>query len=841
MKLFVQARKDGYNVLYPKPTPSEFFQFAGDIKSINNVAGNFLGKCIYSIAFASGGTIFTKHILIHDVQREGLGNVGFSVFIPNNKKLSGIDAKTLLDELLTTYYINYCPDFYLTNKQEDWPLFEAIVNQYDNRLQNRWADDVENCSQGTGDPAYIYYSDATELCKYFDDPCQQPYKAYKQVFLVEKSLDGKPDNPLHTIRHNVNANLTGHIDLDNKSYTLTEFYGQGKDGLIIEAWAANNAKLNNNNKIRKREIIKLRYSKNNYFKPIEVIGSITEESISQYISIVGESKLKIKNDVELEKVKKEVFFDLKDGIGNNISDVEIICSKEYTTEEKRITGTLVRFEGEELKYKWSVLAKKGDLVSKPVTIIPENQTGILRLDLIKQKVLRINAIDSEKNTRITNLTIRVNDGNGLRNNVSELFFKNDEIDKTWQIEINHNDYETVNFKYCPATDGDIKEVQLNRKKFKSTRDWQNKKGHYLKIDENKGKRLSVKGSSIPDFVNDTPVVKIKSKFGFKFNKWEGPINQPYSGYEGYYEAIFKELWFHRVPKFIWVVVILAAIAGIVIIFTAGPKPSNNEEMVNKIITYTNGIELNKDTLELYKSQYCNPQKTPKNNSNEKSGWQRFWPFGTNSNKNQSSENQALCNCCADLDTALIIRNAIISGDIDVLKKIKYSNEQKKFEKAILGIDAKYKKLIRDTLKANKKVSTMNLDEVAELINNTLKNIKDQDNETPTNNEEVGTITTQVPPTTAISTPGIDNKEQKMKKNAIDFWNLVRNRCKTKKKYDDLFRESNRPFYDKYYNFYLNYMKTETLFNKNFVYKDEIIWEKMVKDTTIEDLIKHINE
>ena len=43
MKLFVQARKDGYNVLYPKPTPTEFFEFAGDIRP-NGSSENLLGK-----------------------------------------------------------------------------------------------------------------------------------------------------------------------------------------------------------------------------------------------------------------------------------------------------------------------------------------------------------------------------------------------------------------------------------------------------------------------------------------------------------------------------------------------------------------------------------------------------------------------------------------------------------------------------------------------------------------------------------------------------------------------------------------------------------------------------
>jgi len=48
MKLFVQARKDGYHILYPKPTPPEFSKFAKDIRpSGNNL--NLLGKYVYTL------------------------------------------------------------------------------------------------------------------------------------------------------------------------------------------------------------------------------------------------------------------------------------------------------------------------------------------------------------------------------------------------------------------------------------------------------------------------------------------------------------------------------------------------------------------------------------------------------------------------------------------------------------------------------------------------------------------------------------------------------------------------------------------------------------------------
>ncbi len=144
MKLFVQARKDGYNILYPKTTPTEFYQFASDLRPIAKMGVSFLGKEIYSIAFSSGGCIFTKHIIVQDVQRESLGNVGFSIYIPNEKKLLGIEVKALLDELLETYRETYCADYYLNNKQVDWTIFQSLADSYDKKLSPVSAEDVDN-------------------------------------------------------------------------------------------------------------------------------------------------------------------------------------------------------------------------------------------------------------------------------------------------------------------------------------------------------------------------------------------------------------------------------------------------------------------------------------------------------------------------------------------------------------------------------------------------------------------------------------------------------------------------------------------------------------------------
>lgn len=570
MKLFVQARKDGYNVLYPKPTPTEFFQFAGDIRP-DSKDPNLLGKFIYTISFANGGCIFTKHVIIQDVQRQGLGNIGFSIFISNIKKLSGNDVIKLLDELLNTYCKNYCPDYYLENKTEDWAIFEAIKNQY--KLYDLSNDDTENYQRGTADAAFVYYIDKTELCKFFDNPYQEEYSKYKQVFFVEKNLEGKSDNPLNAIPHDPSANLTGKIDLENPKYKLI-YNQQARGGVKIEV------KVNGS----------LRYSK---------------------------SKIKRKEDLQ------------------------IIWSKQFC-ETKVKSG------------KWYEIGSD---------------------------FLEINDIEK---------TITVK-----------------------EIEIHPKD------------------VILKKKTFSGQGQSPNRKKYYIKIDEKKGKR-SYKGSSINEFEYKYPQFKCDSKYGYKFDRWECFENKPYDNYDGYYEAIFKGLWYRKVPKLAWIFVITAIVASTVFLLVNSNGSDNdtsivNAEIINKANSYIEGIELNLDTLQEYKSKYCDSTTIIQSDVKEKSLWQKIWIFGSDDNGNSTSESSVISDFCSKIDNAITIRTAINLGKIDELKGQMFSEPQQEFKNSIDSIEDKYKKQIGDTLTLlADTVSRMNLNQVAELILKTQRDLREKE-------------------------------------------------------------------------------------------------------------------
>lgn len=718
MKLFVQARKDGYNVLYPKPTPTEFFQFAGDIRP-DSKDPNLLGKFIYTISFANGGCIFTKHVIIQDVQRQGLGNIGFSIFISNIKKLSGNDVIKLLDELLNTYCKNYCPDYYLENKTEDWAIFEAIKNQY--KLYDLSNDDTENYQQGAGDAAYVYYTDKTELCKFFDNPYQEEYSAYKQIFFVEKTLEGKPENPLNALRHDPSANLTGKIDLENP-YKLI-YNQQARGGVKIEV-KVNGSLRYSKSKIKRKEDLQIIWSKQ--FCETKVKSGKCYEIGSDFLEINDVEKTITVKEIEIHPITYTLLIQTKDRFSNPISDAEIALKISNYLPERKAINNSIQITAEELQNKCYIIAKKDNLISLQREIKLEDTKGSISLILSEHKKVSFyvkdeNGLVNNYNIQISNKEVQPKEGN--------VVFIGDEIEKTWQISVSHRDYETERFNYCPANDDNPKYVILKKKTFSGQGQSPNRKKYYIKIDEKKGKR-SYKGSSINEYEYKHPQFKCDSKYGYKFERWECFENKPYDNYDGYYEAIFKGLWYRKVPKLAWIFGIIAIVASTVFLLVNSDGSDSNSNIVNaeinnKVNSYIAGIELNLDTLKEYKRKYCDSTSIIQSNVKEKSFLQKIWIFGSDDNSSSTTELSDTPDLCAKIDKAIAIRTAINLGKIDELKRQYFSELQQNFKNTIDSIDVKYNKQIGDTLKV-RKVSLMNLDQVAKLIKTTQKDLREKE-------------------------------------------------------------------------------------------------------------------
>jgi hypothetical protein len=719
MKLFVQARKDGYNVLYPKPTPTEFFQFAGDIRP-DSKDPNLLGKFIYTISFANGGCIFTKHVIIQDVQRQGLGNIGFSIFISNIKKLSGNDVIKLLDELLNTYCKNYCPDYYLENKTEDWAIFEAIKNQY--KLYDLSNDDTENYQRGTADAAFVYYIDKTELCKFFDNPYQEEYSKYKQVFFVEKNLEGKSDNPLNAIPHDPSANLTGKIDLENPKYKLI-YNQQARGGVKIEV-KVNGSLRYSKSKIKRKEDLQIIWSKQ--FCETKVKSGKCYEIGSDFLEINDIEKTITVKEIEIQPITYTLLIQTKDRFSTPITDAAITLKIGNYSPGRNAINNTIKITEEELQNKCYIIAQKDNLISPQREIKLEDTKGSISLILSEHKKVSFyvkdeNGLVNNYNIQISNKEVQPKDG--------DVVFIGDEIEKTWQISVSHRDYETERFNYCPANDDNPKYVILKKKTFSGQGQSPNRKKYYIKIDEKKGKR-SYKGSSINEFEYKYPQFKCDSKYGYKFDRWECFENKPYDNYDGYYEAIFKGLWYRKVPKLAWIFVITAIVASTVFLLVNSDGSDSNSNIVNaeinnKVNSYIEGIELNLDTLKEYKRKYCDSSTIIQSDVKEKSLWQKIWIFGSDDNSNSTNESSVIPNFCSKIDNAIAIRTAINLGKIDELKGQMFSESQQDFKNSIDSIEDKYKKQIGDILYV-RKVSVMDLNQVAELILKTQRDLREKE-------------------------------------------------------------------------------------------------------------------
>jgi hypothetical protein len=151
----------------------------------------------------------------------------------------------------------------------------------------------------------------------------------------------------------------------------------------------------------------------------------------------------------------------------------------------------------------------------------------------------------------------------------------------------------------------------------------------------------------------------------------------------------------------------------------------NAEINNKVNSYIEGIELNLDTLKEYKRKYCDSTINIQSDVKEKSFWQKIWIFGSDDNGNSTSESSVIPDFCSKIDNAIAIRNAINLGKIDDLKGKVFSESQQNFKNSIDSIEDKYKKQIGDTLNV-RKVSVLNLNQVAELILKTQSDLREKE-------------------------------------------------------------------------------------------------------------------
>jgi len=803
MKIVIHGTNGGYHIF---TTEKEKML---DARPDSNKVGS-IGQQAYSINYTENSIVFSKYKIIRDVVGDKrTGNVAFSIVIPHTKKLSGIDVLTILDKLSNYFCSKHIVNDNLDNFREDWVWVSEIKNEYENNL--KYNDDL--LIGGSADPAFLFYDSNELLEKYFDLPYQEEYSAYKQIFFVEKTLEGKPENPLNALRHDPNANLTGKIDLENPKYKLI-YNQQARGGVKIEV-KVNGSLRYSKNKIKRKEDLQIIWSKQ--FCETKVKNGKWHEIGSDFLEINDIEKTITVKEIEIHPITYTLLIQTKDRFSNPITDAEItLIIGNYPRGRNAINNT-IQITEEELQNKCYIIAKKDNLISPQREIKLEDTKGSISLILSEHKKINFNVKDenglvNNYNIQISNKEVQPKEGN--------VEFIGEEIEKTWQISVSHRDYETERFNYCPAKDENPKYVILKKRTFGSQGQSPNRKKYYIKIDEKKGKR-SYKGSSINEYEYEYPQFKCDSKYGYKFERWKCFENKPYDNYDGYYEAIFKGLWYRKVPKLAWIFMIVVFMASTVsfIVYLTGKRsdPTSLETLANtQVDAYIEGVALNLDTLKEYKRKYCDSSIIVQGDVKEKSWWQELWIFGSDDNSSSTTELSDTPDLCAKIDKAIAIRTAINLGKIDDLKGKVFSESQQNFKSSIDSIEDKYKKQIGDTLLADT-VSRMNLNQVADLILKTQKDLREKETTIQKEKETVKN-TNQVKPNVQKS----NNQNQKIPKtqkqqsssNSLEneFWDLVKKTDLKKEDFDNLFKKTG--WNNDYKNFYNNYLsKSKSPTNK----------------------------
>jgi hypothetical protein len=711
MNILVQGTKGGYKVLFPSPTPTEFYQFAADIRRTDSKSDkNFFGKELYSIAFASNGCIFTKYVIVYDTQRGSIGDVGLSVFIPNNQKIAGAEVKTLLDGLAATYYQNYCPDFHLGNKQEDWLLFTSFANQYDSRLQRVDADDIENLQSGSQDAAFVYYSDAAELQRYFDDPYQDEYTPYRQILFVDKALKDKPENPLNALRHSGN-DLTGKIDLDNSKYKL--LFNEEETGLKIRV-SVNGIRKASRNNIRRKSRMEITYSQA-YRNSAQVSGTCQEifARYPQCIAIDEQNRTITIKPVELQKITKSVAIVVTDTYGSQLNHrITCINSSSSNKINKVVTGGQITFEGDEIGNPFHITIDAGDKFKREERdIIPEQIHGTFTIRLKSQKVVYFNVKDEVTGNPIHEFTLAIG---GQKEKDNHISFLGNDIYNTWLVQVEANGYKSVEIEISPFKENKHVEVKLKKKPVYGKQGDSGEKGkkYYLKIDEKKGHR-TYKGGTILECENNMPSFGVDAKFGYMFVKWGDRVEEKSNGYDGYYEAIFKPLLSLKQSIIIFSALLLIAIATGVWYFMFSPKDTYVKQPT-EIEKYIQDDELKLQVMQNLQKDIDGQRPEIKETGGS---WLSIFGIGDKA-KPDSTEYKEWEAKKQKLDKAIEVRTLIDKGNLcdSVVKNYDYSEQQSKFREAIGKIDSSK---CQDVSEQIGDISSLSLDSITIKIELTL--------------------------------------------------------------------------------------------------------------------------
>ena len=715
MRILIHGRKNGYTVLYPKPTPTEFYSYASDIQSINaNNYDVYYGKNFYAIACVDGGCIFTKYVIGDDVERGQLGEIGISVFIHNTQKLSGLDVKTLLDELINTYSKNYIFNHKIDEPKKgfDWMLFSSLANGYDAKLQLRSSNN-DNISAGAQDAAFHYYKSDSELIEHLDKPFQEEYSDYKQILFIDSNLKGEA-NPLNVLK---NSGVEVNPDLKNEYYYLNN-YNYSK-GVIITANGKPRSDKKGENQIRAKWQVEISYSKDEQcYEEINANGTLSDLSskIHNYLEIKSNQiLLKYEAFNNPTPKTKTITLEIKDRKANLVADAEVQIG---TQPWQKIAGFQYKysFSGEELKQRWNILVKKGDFSGKLNNLVPTDTIGNSVVILEERNIIPINVKDAETGANIDDFEVWTKLTNGYQR-TKQLEFVDDQIIDSYTISIQKNGYEEKNITdFQPYRQRSI-EIVLKKKIV--TNDGRSQKNY--RVDAGK---YGILKNNQQYYSNQRDGSDVKNIIvpnnGYIFTRFEWENDTLVAQYK-------KKEPFYKKPKFIAASIVALLFLGIGIWAMSHFLGQDKTQLTAEEITnYVEGDKFLLDKLNEYKSNW----EKQKPEIEEKGGG-IFGIFGGGAKQIDSTEYKVWYEVEQKIDEAINKRNLINSQDFAGLKKLSYSPVQQSFQKTIGKIDSTRYEEVQNRLRVY--ISDLTLNEIKDSIDAILK--KQQKSTEPQNSQK----------------------------------------------------------------------------------------------------------
>lgn len=690
MNIVIYATKDGLRTLYT--TNEELAYLIAEERRSGANNDNSLGQSVYTIAFTTNDSVYTKYMIVKDSQRSNaLGFIAFSLLINNNKTLNGEEIINLLDELSKTYTDNYIKNNYLnlgekTLIKEEWNFVGDILNKYKEQDKTQKNEELHS---GTKDAAIVYYKDEVDLREYFNKPFQEEYSDFKQVFFVNEDFKENPKNPL-TVLSNSDIELKD-IDLKNEYYYIKNYDPSKEISIIANEKERSDRK--NNNCIRSKWKVEIRYSKDDRcFWPIQVKGTLSniDSEIYNYLEL-NNNQISIKYDAfnNPEPKIKTITIEIKDRKGNFIDDADIkIGSKDW----EKISGHQYEcvFSGEDLIKRWDISVKKDSYFGSYNDVVPEKVTDKIVINLQKRIIVPIIIRDENSYSRLEDFEVWTKLTNGYKK-TSQLEFIDDEILDSYTITIRKNGYQDGIIDFHPYKETQIKttlktEIKKNEKEFTN---YKVDAGKYGKLknnqlySSNREDGSDVKDEIIPEKeYNFTHFILENETLIAQYNK--KPIFRSTKG------------------VVLLIVGVLALGVGIwLLVPYLQPNETKTTIYSSEIQNYVQGDSLNLNTLKNYKQEFEMQEPEILKKSQSIADW--FWG---REKQNDFTEYNGWKDNMKSIEDAINKRKLINGKKIKELKTLEYSFDQNKFETVIKKIDStKYKEISNKLGNVNNKTLT----------------------------------------------------------------------------------------------------------------------------------------